>query len=134
MSIIIKGNSTEQNFITNLEARGLNFIVDEPLEKGGENTAVTPMELIGGALSSCTIITLQMYFNHKNWEYSSIQVNVTFDEGSLPITFNRLVNIKGNFDEKQLARIAKIANACPVHKLLEIGHHIDTVIKIDDQF
>lgn len=130
MSIEIKGNSTQENFITQLETRGLTFVVDEPVDKGGQNTAATPMELIGGALSSCTIITLQMYFNHKQWKYSKIEVDVDFDDQSFPITFNRVIKINGEFDEKQIERIHRIANACPVHKLLEVGHQIETTIEI----
>ena len=130
MSIEIKGNSTQENFITQLETRGLTFVVDEPVDKGGQNTAVTPMELIGGALSSCTIITLQMYFNHKQWKYSKIDVDVDFDYQSFPIIFKRVVKINGEFDVKQTERIHRIANACPVHKLLERGHQIETTIEI----
>lgn len=130
MSVNIKGTSSTQAFITRLETRGLSLMVDEPLAKGGQDTAMTPMELIGAALSSCTIITLQMYMNHKEWGYEKVEVDVNFDYSTEANTFNRLVRIKGNFDEKQIARLYKIANACPVHKLLEKGHTIDTVIKI----
>ena len=130
MSITVKGNSTDKNYITNLEVRDLTFKVDEPIDKGGQNTAATPMDLIGGALSSCTIITLQMYFNHKKWKYNDIEVIVDFDEKKLPITFKRLIKINGEFEEKQKERILRIANACPVHKALEIGNHIITVVEI----
>ena len=130
MSVEIKGKSTSENYITELSTRGLDFIVDEPLEKGGKDTAVTPMELIGGALSSCTIITLQMYFNHKEWAYENIEVDVDFDYATQPVTFKRTVRVKGTFDEKQTKRIGGIANACPVHKLLEKGHEIVTTVEL----
>lgn len=130
MSVEIKGKSTGENYITDLSTRGLNFVVDEPIDKGGKNTAVTPMELIGGALSSCTIITLQMYFNHKEWAYDSVEVDVDFDYSSFPVTFKRIVRVKGTFDEKQAKRINGIANACPVHKLLEKGHEIETIVEL----
>lgn len=130
MSVEIKGNSTKESYITELSTRRLNFIVDEPFDKGGKDTAVTPMELIGGALSSCTIITLQMYFNHKEWAYDSVEVDVDFDYSSFPVTFKRIVRVKGTFDEKQAKRINGIANACPVHKLLEKGHEIETIVEL----
>jgi len=130
MSVHIKGSSTSENYITNLSTRELNFLADEPLDKGGKDTAVTPMELIGGALSSCTIITLQMYFNHKGWEFNHIEVEVDFDYSIQPVVFKRFVKISGNFDEKQSKRIEHIANACPVHKLLEKGNLIETTIEL----
>ncbi|HEY4540632.1 MAG TPA: OsmC family protein [Faecalibacter sp.] len=130
MSVNIKGVSSDEAFITQLETRGLSLIVDEPIDKGGKDTAMTPMELIGAALSSCTIITLQMYFNHKGWSYQSVEVDVDFDYTTLPTTFQRVVRVKGEFDEKQRGRIDKIANACPVHKLLEKGHTIETIVQV----
>lgn len=130
MSVQIKGNSTAENYVTELQTRDLSFAADEPLDKGGKNTAVTPMELIGGALSSCTIITLQMYFNHKGWTYSKVEVDVDFDYATQPITFKRTIRVNGEFDDKQAKRIEHIANACPVHKLLEKGHAIETTIEV----
>ena len=126
MNIKVNGSSTENNYITNLETRGLKYIVDEPIEKGGQNTAVTPMELLAGALSSCTIITLQMYFNHKEWSYNDIKVDVEFDSSRIPYVFNRKIKISGSFDDKQKLRLEKIANACPVHKAMEVGHTVLT--------
>ena len=37
--------------------------------------------------------------------------------------------IEGNFDEKQQTRLLKVANSCPVHKVLEKGHEIETTIE-----
>ncbi|MBF0595897.1 OsmC family protein [Faecalibacter rhinopitheci] len=128
MSVEITGKSTSSNFITLLSARDLTLTVDEPLEKGGQNTAMTPMELIAGALSSCTIITLQMYFNHKGWNYNTIEVAVDFDNTITPIIFNRIIKVSTSINDKEFSRIEKIANACPVHKLLENGNKIITSI------
>ena len=128
MSVEVKGNSTAELYQTNLNVRQHQFLVDEPLDKGGKDTAATPMELIGAALSSCTIITLQMYFNHKQWEYDLVEVDVDFDYTVSPIIFKRKINLKGTFDEKQQKRITSIANACPVHKLLEKGNEIVTEV------
>lgn len=130
MAVDIKGKATPENYITELTTRGLKLNADQPEEKGGKNTAFTSMELIGAALSSCTITTLEMYFNHKEWEYDTVEVDVNFDYASFPVTFNRIVRVKGNFDEKQAKRINGIANACPVHKLLEKGHEIATTVEL----
>lgn len=129
MSLTIKGKSTDKNYITNLESRGLTLHVDEPIEKGGLDTAMTPMELIGAALSSCTIITLQMYFNHKGWDFKKVETEVTYDYSKIPILFERHVKVNGNFDEKQISVIERVANTCPVHKVLEQGHEIKTTIE-----
>ena len=130
MEIKVNGTSTEKNYITKLESRGLLLHVDEPIEKGGADTAMTPMELIGSALSSCTIITLQMYFNHKGWDYEKVEVEVNYDTSILPTQLERIVNVFGSFDEKQIGVIERVSNSCPVHKFLEKGHGIITTVNI----
>lgn len=130
MSVEIKGKSSGVNYVTNLSTRGLQLQSDQPEEKGGKNTAFTSMELVGAALSSCTITTLEMYFNHKEWAYDTVEVDVNFDYSTFPVTFNRVVRVKGTFDEKQVKRINGIANACPVHKLLEKGHTVETIVEL----
>lgn len=128
MDIHIKGSSTSENYQTNIETRGLNLIVDEPLDKGGQDKGMTPMELIGAALASCTIITLQMYFNHKEWTYTTIHAEVDYNPTTF--IFSRKIIVNANLDEKQISRIDRIANACPVHKMLEKGHTIETIIEV----
>ncbi len=129
MAVNIKGNSTDKNFITALSTRDLNLLADEPFEIGGQNTGFTPMELLGSALTSCTIITLQLYLNRKDWAYEEVDVTVNFDHKIKPVVINREVTVKGVFNEKQTERILAIANACPVHKLLESGNQIITTVK-----
>ena len=128
--INVTSTSTDKNYISNIKAGKHEFNVDEPLDKWGLDTAAKPSELLGAALASCTSITLQMYMNHKEFTYKKVEVDVNFDMITTePITFQRHVIIEGDFDEKQQARLLKVANSCPVHKVLEKGHEIETTIE-----
>lgn len=128
--INVTSTSTDKNYISNIKAGKHEFNVDEPLDKGGLDTAAKPSELLGAALASCTSITLQMYMNHKEFAYKKVEVDVNFDMITTePITFQRHVIIEGDFDEKQQARLLKVANSCPVRKGLEKGHEIETTIE-----
>lgn len=128
--INVTSTSTDKNYISNIKAGKHEFNVDEPLDKGGLDTAAKPSELLGAALASCTSITLQMYMNHKEFPYKKVEVDVNFDMITTePITFQRHVIIEGDFDEKQQTRLLKVANSCPVHKVLEKGHEIETTIE-----
>ena len=128
--INVTSTSTDKNYISNIKAGKHEFNVDEPLDKGGLDTAAKPSELLGAALASCTSITLQMYMNHKEFAYKKVEVDVNFDMITTePITFQRHVIIEGDFDEKQQARLLKVANSCPVHKVLEKCHEIETTIE-----
>lgn len=128
--INVTSTSTDKNYISNIKTGKHEFNVDEPLDKGGLDTAPKPSELLGAALASCTSITLQMYMNHKEFTYKKVEVDINFDMITTePITFQRHVIIEGHFDEKQRTRLLKVANSCPVHKVLEKGHEIETTIE-----
>ncbi|MGV0754599.1 OsmC family protein [Empedobacter brevis] len=126
----VTSTSTGKNYISNIKAGKHEFIVDEPIDKGGLDTAAKPSELLGAALASCTSITLQMYMNHKEFPYKKVEVDVNFDMiTTQPIVFLRHVIIEGDFDEKQQTRLLKVANSCPVHKVVEKGHEVKTTIE-----
>jgi putative redox protein len=43
--------------------------------------------------------------------------------------FSRVIELKGELDEKQKERLIEIANKCPVHKTLRSDIEIDTKLK-----
>lgn len=122
--------STDKNYISNIDVGNHQFIVDEPVDKGGLDTAPKPSQLLGASLASCTSITLQMYMNFKEFDYKKVEVDVNFEVTTTePIKFQRHVKIEGNFEEKIQTRLLKVANSCPIHKILERGHEIETTIE-----
>ena len=66
----------EQYRVTHSNGRH-QFFADEPAEKGGKDTAPTPDELLEAALASCTLVTLRMYTDHKQWETGVINISVS---------------------------------------------------------
>lgn len=105
------------------------IIADEPIDLGGKDLGFNPGELMTASLGSCTSITLRMYANRKEWEIDEIKVEVDLnnEDKNHPIIY-RTIQVKGNLDEKQSSRLLAIANACPMHKLLEKGIEIQTKI------
>ena len=122
--------STDKNYISNIDVGNHQFIVDELVDKGGLDTAPKPSQLLGASLASCTSITLQMYMNFKEFDYKKVEVDVNFEVTTTePIKFQRHIKIEGNFEEKIQTRLLKVANSCPIHKILERGHEIETTIE-----
>lgn len=91
---------------------------DEPVEKGGDGTAPEPMELLAAALGACTAITLRMYAAHKGWPLEDASVAVSVEKTQEGAAFDRVVTLSGPLDEAQRARLLKVAESCPVHKVL----------------
>lgn len=111
-------------------ASGNIVIADEPQEMGGKNLGFSPSELLASALASCTLITLRMYIDRKQWDVTEINISVDFERNSEQNVslLNRKIEITGNVDETQKERLLKIANSCPIHKTLTNTIQIQTTL------
>ena len=105
-------------------------IADEPVAVGGKNLGFSPSELLASALASCTLITLRMYINRKQWNVSEINIKVDFekDADKKLSLLTRKIEIIGEIDEAQKHRLTTIANGCPIHKTLTNTIQIQTTL------
>jgi uncharacterized OsmC-like protein/alpha-beta hydrolase superfamily lysophospholipase len=109
---------------------------DEPLAYGGTNKGMSPYGLLASGLGACTSMTIRMYARRKKWKLARVWVDVTHNsmhaqdtEGHSRIDhFRREIHLEGDLDETQRARLMEIADRCPVHKTLETGAKIETVM------
>ncbi|SFR48184.1 bifunctional alpha/beta hydrolase/OsmC family protein [Litoreibacter janthinus] len=109
---------------------------DEPLAYGGTNRGMSPYGLLASGLGACTSMTIRMYARRKKWPLTRVWVDVTHnamhaqDAGgpSKIDRFNREIHLEGDLDEAQRQRLLEIADKCPVHKTLESGAEIKTVL------
>jgi len=129
-TISVNAITKKDKYKTLLSARNNQLIADEPLEDGGSDLGLTPMELLAGALASCTSITLRMYADRKEWLIDEIKVDVTAsrDQASNSSKISRKISFIGNLEQAQKDRLLAIANACPVHKTLSGSILIETDI------
>lgn len=108
-----------------------NFIIsDEPESNGGKNLGFSPKELLAASLAACTGITLRMYANRKGWDLTDVKVEITFETDSVENKFKIISNIQlfGDLDHDQKARLLNIADKCPIHKILTNPIEITTAL------
>ena len=118
-----------------------DLTADEPASIGGNDFGPTPYELLSASLGACTAMTLQMYARRKKWDLKEVRVHLNHrkdyatdmadvEQPSSKIDhFDRVLEIDGDLDETQLARLVEIADKCPVHRTLH-GDVVDnTVLK-----
>jgi putative redox protein len=102
-----------------IQAGKHTFFADVTPEKGGQDTAPDPHQLLFGAWGACTAITIQMYAQRKGWPLES--VSVSFDEeresGKTPIV-RKNMRIAGNLTEEQIEALKSVAEKCPVNQLI----------------
>ena len=101
---------------------------DEPLSKGGKDTGFSPKELLAAALSACTSATVRMYADKKEWELQEIKLEIDLerDEDQNKTVINRKIEFIGDLDEAQRTRLLRVAESCPVHKILSNPIEIHT--------
>lgn len=114
-----------QGYATVISVRTHTLVADEPIETGGTDTSASPTEFLMGALASCTAITLRMYAERKSWPLEGVDVTVAM-AGGKPPSMTRTLALRGPLDDAQRARLAEIADACPVSKMLKAGVPVTT--------
>ena len=109
-----------------------HWLLDEPLEQGGGDTAHDPIAALLASLGSCSAITLRMYAHHKGWQLDEIAVAVQWEQkqenGEKTNHFSRDVRVRGPIDEAQRQRLQQIVQACPVSRILEGKSVVETTI------
>lgn len=115
---------------THLTTGSQVVVVDEPADVGGQNRGMRPGELLAGSLAACTVITLRMYADRKNWPLDSAVVHV--DYSSDPETKRSLFTMKlilnGDLSADQRARLLEMADWCPIHRTLQNPIDFETIL------
>jgi putative redox protein len=101
-----------------LSTGDLQYLSDAEVSKGGSGTGPSPHEYLGAALAACTSMTLKMYSERKSINLKNAIVTVDIERHDDVEIFTRHIELIGNLDDEQRARMLEIAQRCPIHKAL----------------
>jgi putative redox protein len=104
-----------------VDVRSHHLSIDEPTDKGGDDSAPSPEELLAASLASCTAVTMEMYAQRKGWElgYVEVECSYTAAERGCPTKFDLVLRLPQDATEEQVERLKVIAAKCPVHRALD---------------
>jgi putative redox protein len=94
------------------------FPADEPPANGGNDAGPAPHEWVLAGLASCVAMTVQGYAKHKGLAVRKVEVRVRGHREGAVFIIERHVEIDGDLDDAQRARLLEIAGRCPVTRTL----------------
>jgi putative redox protein len=112
---------------------GHTVVFDEPVDKGGDNAAPSPTDMLAASLAACTAITMEMYADRKEWPLDDVEVSVEMEKGSDedPRSFEVTIRLPKELSEEQIDRLRVIAGKCPVHRALKDESDVSIIERVE---
>jgi putative redox protein len=127
----ILGHIGTQNYLCTITWRNGQFLMDEPENVGGKDLGMDPFSTLLASLAGCTLSTLRMYIDRKEWIIPEINISLNLHqetEGELTTIIKRDITFSEEVSFEQKERLLLIADKCPISKLLKGKITINTTL------
>jgi uncharacterized OsmC-like protein len=104
-----------------IQSRSHTILSDQPTENGGEDSGMTPPELLLASLGSCAAFYAVQYLKTRNLAESGVEVSVTADKLTQPArvgNFRVQVTCPAALSEDHTAGLMRSVHHCLVHNTL----------------
>jgi putative redox protein len=137
MSVQVRG-AGEAKFTTTVVAGEHEFLVDEPVDFGGDDEGPNPYDLLLAALGTCTSMTLRIYARRKGYPLDEVAIDLTHDrvhaedcvncdtKAGYLTRISRRITLTGDLTPEQRADLIRVADRCPVHRTLTAEIVVET--------
>jgi putative redox protein len=112
----------------NIQSRSHSILCDQPADNGGEDSAMTPPELMLASLGSCAAFYAVHYLKTRNLAESGVEVSVTAEKLKGPA---RLGNFKIHVEypvvlnQEHTEGLMRSVKHCLIHNTLLVPPEID---------
>ena len=112
----------------NIQSRSHSILCDQPVDNGGDDTAMTPPELMLASLGSCAAFYAVQYLKMRNLADSGVEVSVTAEKLKSPA---RLGNFKIHveypvvLDHDHTEGLMRSVKHCLIHNTLLVTPEIE---------
>ena len=105
----------------NIQSRSHSILCDQPVDNGGEDTAMTPPELMLASLGSCAAFYALQYLKARNLADSGVEVTVTAEKLKGPArlgNFKIRVEYPVTLDQDHTEGLMRSVKHCLIHNTL----------------
>jgi len=104
-----------------IQSRSHSIVCDQPADNGGEDSGMTPPELLLASLGSCAAFYAAQYLKTRNLAQAGVEVSVTAEKLKQPArlgNFHIHVVSPVSLTENQQAALIRSVNQCLIHNTL----------------
>jgi uncharacterized OsmC-like protein len=121
IQLIDVGHVTDD--VYTVDVRGHRFVVDQPAEVGGGDTAPTPTELFVASLATCVAFYSGRYLTRHGLKRTGLRVRTAYtmatDRPARVATIRVAITPPPGLTEKRRAALLAVASHCTVHNSLQ---------------
>ncbi|MDD2522290.1 MAG: OsmC family protein [Anaerolineaceae bacterium] len=116
---------------------GHEYVMDEPIDAGGDDTGTVPGAMLGVALAGCKAMVARVYADKCRIPLRKVEVEIEMDfeqtESGIDLAMNADIVIDGDLTEKQMEGMTKFLNEqCPVQKILSQPNKITSTVSLKE--
>jgi len=104
--------------------RGHRFMVDQPADAGGQDTAPTPTELFVASLATCVAFYAGRYLTRHGYSRDGLAVSAAYDMATDRLarvsTIRLTVRVPADLPPERWAALRAVISHCTVHNSLTV--------------
>ena len=126
---LAKATNKSPDLLTNIIIRNFQIDSDEPIDRGGQNLAPTPFDLLNSALVSCTSIYLRVISNKNNINTGTIMIKIKISlQEDKSLLFDRTITIEKEITKEEREFLLEQSNFSPTTIILKKCNTINTTL------
>ena len=119
----------------NIQSRSHSILCDQPVDNGGQDTAMTPPELMLASLGSCAAFYAVQYLKARNLADSGVEVSVTAEKLKSPArlgNFTIHVECPVVLDQDHTEGLMRSVKHCLIHNTLLVTPEINIELAVKE--